>query len=534
MSSSPCSPREEVRADHRADPMNGRAVALRIGATLAALIPLVGACSAELSLGPEVESYLLELSGTVVSTVDAEPVPNVSLLVCGPTPTFGFGWCRGSTTDAEGRYQLSEEVQETICPIDVTTLSTTHLNSSSDVRCGPGAQTVDLQIVPHSSLRIKVAPDSARIGVGTPVRFDAEVFDPGRGRTVDIEPDWTSLSPEVAEIDRNGSALGLAPGIALIEASLTGTADTAVLVVAEPPSDPTGPVAFVEHRSGVTRVDLETALAVGPATTMPAYTNDIVAHPDGTRMYVVGAAGITVLDGASGEIRTTIPMSGGTRSLALTPDGTQALATSDSSNVVARVDLATETVVGEIPTPGRPFGVTIASDGARAWVSHLDSRSIRALDVATGMPVGEDIVFGSRPQALAVTPDGSKVYAALHLAGVVAVIDAATGTVTDSVDVRGKPVDLVFSQDGSRLFVSNLERSSVTVIDTASDAKLSSISLPAPAFGLSLTPDGTTLVAALFSMDALVFIDAATGALIEEPVPVGRAPDQVAIRGPDI
>src|SRR5205807_3975516 len=76
-----------------------------------------------------------------------------------------------------------------------------------------------------------------------------------------------------------------------------------------------------------------------------------------------------------------------------------------------------------------------------------------------------DLGAGRGPAAVSVTPDGSRVYVANEFSNTVAVIDAATNTVTAAVPVGSGPRGAAVTPDGSRVYVANATDNTVTVID---------------------------------------------------------------------
>ena len=85
---------------------------------------------------------------------------------------------------------------------------------------------------------------------------------------------------------------------------------------------------------------------------------------------------------------------------------------------------------------------------ARGHGSASGSR-VFPIDLASRTP-GVPISIGGRVTALAVTPDGTKLYAARR--GAIAAVDAATGAVTAAIAVgAAAPRALATSPDGRRL-----------------------------------------------------------------------------------
>jgi YVTN family beta-propeller protein len=99
----------------------------------------------------------------------------------------------------------------------------------------------------------------------------------------------------------------------------------------------------------------------------------------------------------------TIPVGVNPVGVAITPNGTRAYVTNESSNTVLVIDTATNSVVATIPVGLAPFGVAITPDGTRAYVANKNSNTVSVIDTATNTVV-VTIPVGLTPVAIAITP----------------------------------------------------------------------------------------------------------------------------------
>jgi DNA-binding beta-propeller fold protein YncE len=83
-----------------------------------------------------------------------------------------------------------------------------------------------------------------------------------------------------------------------------------------------------------------------------------------------------------------------------------------SSNVTV-VDISTGQMLAVIPTKGGPSDLVFAGNPVRAYVSCTRQNAVQVFDPATRTLVADIPILGDRPKALSVSPDGSKVYAAI-------------------------------------------------------------------------------------------------------------------------
>lgn len=104
---------------------------------------------------------------------------------------------------------------------------------------------------------------------------------------------------------------------------------------------------------------------------------------------------------------------------------------------------------------------------------------------------------GHEPVALAVTPDGSRVYILVqdaNLKSAVFVVDTATNKVSDPLRLGRLPAGIAITPDGRSAYVAEMPAGgtsgSATVIDTLTNTVSTAITLPGRATGVAVTPDG--------------------------------------------
>ena len=107
-----------------------------------------------------------------------------------------------------------------------------------------------------------------------------------------------------------------------------------------------------------------------------------------------------------------------------------------------------------------PVGVTVAA-GGEVWVALRDADRIAVFSPQGDLLSSIDTGYGSAPQAVAATRDGSRVYASLHARGATDAgngqllrFAAATRAETGRIELGPSARALALSGDGSRVFVS--------------------------------------------------------------------------------
>jgi|GEM_PF-1140558 len=87
------------------------------------------------------------------------------------------------------------------------------------------------------------------------------------------------------------------------------------------------------------------------------------------------------------------------------------------SDSISVVDVETRRVVATIQTLDTPADVVFAGSPRRAYVSCAMPNTVQVFDPATRLLVTNLVIDAERPKALAVSPDGRKVYAAIFESG---------------------------------------------------------------------------------------------------------------------
>src|SRR5262249_35154512 len=99
--------------------------------------------------------------------------------------------------------------------------------------------------------------------------------------------------------------------------------------------------------------------------------------------------------------------------LALSPDGKRLYVAENLAGSLAVIDTAGGAVVQDLPVGPLPYGVVVAPDGS-VWVSAWGAPTIVSFapDGAGGLMETGRATAGRHPSALALSADGSRLYAA--------------------------------------------------------------------------------------------------------------------------
>ena len=326
----------------------------------------------------------------------------------------------------------------------------------------------------------------------------------GRTTTVDLQPTHLVLSGDGKRLYVSDEGLDAVPSVSAYDDS---TFDRFVTVL-DPTTPGTGPLNRSAHIA-------DDDLHYGMAET-----------PDGAQLWVsegkTGTVGVFSRSGADYAKIATVDVGQGTYpwGLAMAPDGRHVLVAGFQGNTLAVIDTATRAVVAKVGTGEYPYDVTISPDGKRAYVSNWGlynsgddavegpasgsftlppatiagyntdrSSSVWAFDLSDptnptaaakqriGRDLnGTDVVSGSLPSALSLSPDGATLAVTASNNDLVELRDARTLALVRTIDLRaysGAPLGsapnaLAWAPDGATLFVALGGRDAVAALDPRS------------------------------------------------------------------
>jgi DNA-binding beta-propeller fold protein YncE len=296
------------------------------------------------------------------------------------------------------------------------------------------------------------------------------------------------------------------------------------------------------------------------ATIDTGTSSDVEFSPNGHRAYVAEhyghRVGVSAATGSAPALSTvdtdvrTVTSSVGTSAagtnagaVALTPDGRRAYVVTvdqhsggvDGSGSVAVVDTGRAAVVDVIRfDTGRPNDVAVSPDGRRVYVATgiAGAGALAVVDTADDtvldtIPVRSSS-FPAGATGVALSPDGARAY--VLTAAAVVVVDTERRIMTGTIPTGPDPAALVTAPGGHRRYVSG--RDGVAVVDTDRNVVVDTVPLPAghtSAGGIAVSRDGRRVCVAWW--DSVFVFDTATGtaASLRLGISYGAIPAGVAV-----
>ena len=228
-----------------------------------------------------------------------------------------------------------------------------------------------------------------------------------------------------------------------------------------------------------------------------------------------GNGTVSVFNTTTNAVTGAVTVGGEPVDVAITPDGRYAWVVDGIGGSVSVIDTKTKTVVqGPIAVGLAPRGIAITPNGGRAYVTNSGDDTVTVLNTGTYATVGDPIAVGDEPDGVAVTPDGGTVFVAQRGGGI-AVINANTAEVVDTIDDSLGPSRITIGPRGGRAFVTNHASDSVSAFSPGGGSFLGSpIPVGTEPTGIAATPSGSFVYSASAADGSLTQID--TG--IELPI----------------
>jgi PQQ-dependent catabolism-associated beta-propeller protein len=204
---------------------------------------------------------------------------------------------------------------------------------------------------------------------------------------------------------------------------------------------------------------------------------------------------VTVINAADGSVRGEIQIGVEPEGMAVSPDDSVVVATSESTSMAHFIDIKSMKVVANVLVDTRPRVARYSPDGKEVWVTAEVGGTVSVID-ADARKIKKRLTFNIpgvraeliQPMGVQFSADGKRAFVALGRANRVAVINTATYETTNLILVGQRPWHMDFNADRSKLFTANGLSNDVTVIDVASLKAEKSIPVGRLPWGLVVKP----------------------------------------------
>jgi YVTN family beta-propeller protein len=204
--------------------------------------------------------------------------------------------------------------------------------------------------------------------------------------------------------------------------------------------------------------------------------------------------------------------------------------TNQNSNTISVIDTRTAGVTATPSASFSPAGIALSADGSRLFAANPNANLVTMYNTATNAPAGS-LSIGQEPMGLAT--DATRVYVTLHANAALAVYNASTFALQTTLRVGFGPCAVAVASGSGAVYVANTYSSTVTVVDptrigTTSSPVIATIAVPASPVALAISPNGVSAWVASSAIPMLTRINLADGA-IDTRIPLPIQPAGIAI-----
>jgi DNA-binding beta-propeller fold protein YncE len=239
----------------------------------------------------------------------------------------------------------------------------------------------------------------------------------------------------------------------------------------------------------------------------------LVTELDANTLTLVNATTYAILGRAAAAMTPT--------DIALNSAATQAYVTAVNGPTIAVVNVPSGTKQQDIAEPAAAR-LLLSPDGTLLYVGRTGG--VDVLSMATGLVV-RSLAAPGQMNGIALSSDGTILWASNPFTSKVYRINTATLTITDSVTTGGAPQEILYHSASGNLYVAN-ESGWVDVLQGSHLTSVARFGGIAGAFGMRLTPDGSKLLVASSQIGTVYELDRANGSVLNTTL-VGGTPRRI-------
>jgi YVTN family beta-propeller protein len=205
--------------------------------------------------------------------------------------------------------------------------------------------------------------------------------------------------------------------------------------------------------------------------------------------------------------------------------------TAEANRLVARYDPAADRVDWLMGTGQTTTHMIVAhGGGSTLFTANIGSDSVSVIERGVGPLVWNvtNIAVGKGPEGIGISPDGTELWVAHSRDGAVSIIDVASRTVVQTLNLRTRRSNrLVFTPDGALVLISDLDGGELVVVDADTRTETKRIPLGRSPEGILVTPDGNRAYVAVTGDNAVAVVNLQT-LLVVGRIETGAGPDGMA------
>jgi YVTN family beta-propeller protein len=218
--------------------------------------------------------------------------------------------------------------------------------------------------------------------------------------------------------------------------------------------------------------------------------------------------------------------------VAVTPDGKKAFVSNigDHRNIISVIDVASMKELRKFKqtTYWMPNGLAVSKDGSKLYATYQGSRTVVEIDLETEQIVRAFETRQKNTHSCALSRDNKYLYAVNGIGRNVTVFDLKTGKKIRHVEAGKGCEGIGVKPDGSEVWVANRGEDTIAIISTSDNRLLKKIECGEHPKRIEFTPNGKTALVTCPNSDAIRVIDTKTYE-IAATIKTGKAPAGLVI-----
>jgi DNA-binding beta-propeller fold protein YncE len=191
----------------------------------------------------------------------------------------------------------------------------------------------------------------------------------------------------------------------------------------------------------------------------------------------------------------------------LSRDGNWAYVPSQFGEAIDIIDLERGARIAEVPVTGHPLGAVLSTDGRILYVATNRDRLVAVL--LAGREIVADLGIPHGSLQMCRHPSGNRLYASGWRTGLIAEIQVPALRLLRTFAIGGIVQELAVTPDGSTLYAAN-EAGWLDVIHLATGARRARVEFGTAAMGLAVSADQADVIVGLLFAGGVVVIDRQT------------------------
>ncbi|MFN7832526.1 MAG: MopE-related protein, partial [Bacteroidota bacterium] len=211
---------------------------------------------------------------------------------------------------------------------------------------------------------------------------------------------------------------------------------------------------------------------------------DLLYNPISNKIYTANTPqtgapspeSVTISDGNTNSIITTIPMPAGPRDFCHNSVNNRIYVANYFADSVSVIDGVTNQVIRIVPAGDGPRALCYNSQNNRIYCANEFSGNVTVIDGNSNAVIGS-ILVGSTPRVICYNAISNKIYVPNAGSQTLSVIDGATNTVVATLNMGNVPRGITFNPQNNRVYVSNYGSDNVTVVDGVTNAVVANVAV---------------------------------------------------------